>query len=234
MSSEQEQITAGFTRHKLKSIKTLGEILREHRETVPMSLDKVARLINVEMKYLQALENNDYANLPAEPYVKNFLKKYSEVLGINVETAALIFKKEKMVFDNAQKKKEKISKFKNAINFLFSPTFLRIVLLILVALGILIYLGIKVYNITKPPELVIADLPTSFSTEEKSLTINGKSESEAVIKVNDRQIISDKNGSFNITLDLQKGLNIIKISAKTKHSREKVLYYQIVLNEIIK
>ena len=93
----------------------------------------------------------------------------------------------------------------------------------MVALGILIYLGIKVYKITNPPELVIADLPASFSTEDKVLTIIGKSKSEAVVKVNDRQIVSDKNGSFNITLDLQKGLNIIKISRRQSIAERRCL-----------
>jgi hypothetical protein len=70
-----------------------------------------------------------------------------------------------------------------------------------------------------------------FSTREESVTFSGQSENEAIIKVNDRQIVSNKDGKFLITLDLQKGLNIVKISAKTKHSRENVLYYQILKTE---
>jgi len=219
---------SGFTRKELRNIKMLGDNLREHRESLRLSLEKASRLINVETKYLEALENNDFKNLPPDAYAQNFLKKYAEILGLNPSTAVTLFKKEKAIFDCTQKKVKKINKLKNVLHFIISPSFLRGTLLVIIALGILTYLGIKIYNITEPPQLIINNLPTTFSTTEKSVSLTGKSESEALIEINDRQIVSDKNGNFNLTLDLQKGLNIIKISAKNKHSRANVLYYQIL------
>ena len=68
-------------------------------------------------------------------------------------------------------------------------------------------------------------------TLENQITIQGYSEKEVSLKINDRPLLSDKQGGFNLTIDLQKGLNIIKISAQKKHSKEQVVYRKIIVSE---
>ena len=220
----------GFRKKPIKNIKTVGEVLKEHRENAGMSLRKASSLCQLNQSYLEALENNDYKNLPADVYTKNFLQKYALCLKLNPHTVIEKYKREKEISRRA-KRPEKKKKLKKYIQLFSHPLFLRILLFSIIILGLLSYLGIKVYQITEPPELMVFDLEKTLSITEKSLTINGKSEAETQVQINDRQIITNLGGEFSIALDLQKGLNIIKISAKKKHSRENVKYFQVVVSE---
>lgn len=60
-----------------------GKKLLEARQNRGLELDQVARETNISARYLLALENEDFAVLPAEPYLLGFLRNYCEYLGLN-------------------------------------------------------------------------------------------------------------------------------------------------------
>jgi len=220
----------GFRKKPIENIKTVGEVLKQHRENAGMSLRKASSLCQLNPDYLEALENNDYKNLPADVYTKNFLRKYAICLKLNPHTVIEKYKKEKEI-SRRTKRPEKNKKIKKYIQIFSHPLFLRAFLFSIIIIGLLSYLGVKIYQITEPPELMVFDLEKTLSTTKKSIIITGQSEKETEVKINDRQIITNQGGGFSIPLDLQKGLNIIKISARKKHSRENVKYFQIVVND---
>jgi len=47
------------------------------------NLNYVYKVVNIPLKYLQALEAEEWNKLPGEVYIKNFLKTYCEFLGLN-------------------------------------------------------------------------------------------------------------------------------------------------------
>lgn len=51
-----------------------GDILRRLREARGLSLDKVSELTKINIFYLRAIENDTYANFPAEVYVRGYLR----------------------------------------------------------------------------------------------------------------------------------------------------------------
>lgn len=220
----------GFRKKPIKNIKTVGEVLKEHRENAGMSLRKASSLCQLNQSYLESLENNDYKSLPADVYTRNFLQKYALCLKLNPHTVIQKYNKEKDICQRA-KRPDKQKKCQKYIQFFSHPLFLRALLFSIIIIGLLSYLGIKVYQITEPPDLMVFNLEKTLSITEKSLTITGQSEPETQVQINDRQIITDQGGGFSITLDLQKGLNIIKISARKKHSRENVEYFQVVVSD---
>ena len=66
-------------------MRELGEYLRQMRESRGVSLEEVAEATNVNIRYLQALEDGQYDILPPEVYVRGFLRSYGEYLGIDPE-----------------------------------------------------------------------------------------------------------------------------------------------------
>jgi cytoskeletal protein RodZ len=57
--------------------------LREKRRQRALGLEEVSEATGISTNVLQALENEDRTQLPAEVYVKAFYKKYAKYLGIN-------------------------------------------------------------------------------------------------------------------------------------------------------
>lgn len=62
-----------------------GALLRQIREARGIELREIAERSKVGMAYLQALEAETYAKLPAAVYVRGFLVEYAKVLGLDVE-----------------------------------------------------------------------------------------------------------------------------------------------------
>jgi cytoskeleton protein RodZ len=66
----------------------IGDTLREARLAAGIELDQAERTIRIRIRYLDALENEDWGVLPAEAYVRGFLHTYGDYLG--VDGAALV------------------------------------------------------------------------------------------------------------------------------------------------
>jgi len=62
---------------------TLGETLRQARLDKGVSLSDAARDTRIRRGYLEALESEDVAALPAPVYTRGFLRTYAEYLGLN-------------------------------------------------------------------------------------------------------------------------------------------------------
>lgn len=60
-----------------------GALLRRLRESAAASLDDVAEQTKVSKRYLTALEENDFAALPAAVYVRGFVSEYARALGLD-------------------------------------------------------------------------------------------------------------------------------------------------------
>jgi len=72
----------GFTKKEIK-LNTLGGLLRQARLSKNFELKEVNREINIEEKYLKALEEDDFYQLPGPTYTKGFLKRYAEFLELD-------------------------------------------------------------------------------------------------------------------------------------------------------
>lgn len=66
-----------------------GEYLKRERELRGVFLPKVFEVTRVPFRYLQALESDDYANLPHPTFVKGFIKTYCKFLGLDETDAVL-------------------------------------------------------------------------------------------------------------------------------------------------
>src|SRR4029450_13187881 len=60
----------------------VGAYLREIRERQGISIDEIARSTRVLHHYLEVLESDDLASLPAPVFTKGFIRAYCQALGI--------------------------------------------------------------------------------------------------------------------------------------------------------
>ncbi|HDS05522.1 MAG TPA: helix-turn-helix domain-containing protein, partial [Deltaproteobacteria bacterium] len=56
--------------------------LKTKREAMGLSLKDVYQQTRVNVSYLQAIENNDFNELPEPAYARNFIKTYARALGV--------------------------------------------------------------------------------------------------------------------------------------------------------
>lgn len=61
----------------------IGETLRERRMALKIDVHEVEEATKIRAKYLRALENEEWALLPGQAYVKSFLRTYADYLGLD-------------------------------------------------------------------------------------------------------------------------------------------------------
>ncbi|MDH5564838.1 MAG: DUF4115 domain-containing protein [Nitrospirota bacterium] len=64
-----------------------GEYLKQAREKKGFSLERLASQTRIPERHLQALESDDFGNLPAKVFAKGFVRSYAKALGLNEEEA---------------------------------------------------------------------------------------------------------------------------------------------------
>lgn len=70
---------------------SVGAYLRELRERRGVSLEEIARSTRVLRRYLDALEADDVAALPAPVFAKGFIRSYCQALGVAPDEALALY-----------------------------------------------------------------------------------------------------------------------------------------------
>ncbi|NWG22020.1 MAG: helix-turn-helix domain-containing protein [Chloroflexi bacterium] len=63
----------------------LGEQLRAARESQGISLSQAAAETRILQRYIVALEDGDYQNLPGDVYIRGFIRNYAAFLGLSAD-----------------------------------------------------------------------------------------------------------------------------------------------------
>ncbi len=124
---------------------SFGEYLKRERELRGVTLEEIANATNISVRFLVALENDDYSDLPAEVFVKGFIRAYAKCIGTDSNEVILAY--EEWIDRKKNKEKEEGEK---KVDFLIkgdwkkrSPCKLSVIILA----GVIIFIGIIFYAI---------------------------------------------------------------------------------------
>jgi transcriptional regulator with XRE-family HTH domain len=200
----------------------LGEKLREVRLNKGITLKKASADLNIASRYLEAIENFQPSMLPGKEYFDKFLTVYAKYLGIKEEDVANL---RSLTAEN-----KKRSTFGDQ-NLLSVYDWIVRGLIVLAIAGFLFFLVFRINAIFMPPQLMIAYPQDGLITNERQLQIKGNSVVEAEVVINNRAVLVSPTGEFLTMIDLQSGLNLIKITAKKRYSRINEIEIRVLLKE---
>jgi len=73
---------------------SFGETLRRERELRQISLREIAEATKINLRYLDALERDDFRHLPGGVFNKGFVRAYAQFIGIDAETMVTAYLEE--------------------------------------------------------------------------------------------------------------------------------------------
>jgi cytoskeletal protein RodZ len=73
-------------------VESLGAKLKAARESKGCSYEQVSRDTNIAVRYLEALEGENFAGFPGEPYILGFLRNYGDYLGLDVQELLSLYR----------------------------------------------------------------------------------------------------------------------------------------------
>lgn len=213
----------GFKVKKIQSL-TLGEKMRKARNEKRITLSEISKNTKIQMEYLENLESGNYSKLPADVYVKGFLKSFAEYIGINEDYLIKSFNKEKSIQKNiaGNGKNEIVPRKINLSRFSINPKMISIIFISLFFLGLLFYLYRNLNNFVSNPELVILNPSNNAIINESSVIIKGKTDVGNNLFINNQPALVDENGFFNENIILREGINVISVKSVNQFNKEVV------------
>ncbi|HMP39074.1 MAG TPA: DUF4115 domain-containing protein [Roseiflexaceae bacterium] len=111
----------------------LGERLRSARESHGISLSQAAAETRILQRYLVALEDSDYINLPGDVYTRGFIRNYAEYLGLAAEELIQLYRSERGQTDPI---KVVAAVSAPRIRLLFAPSVVGVFFVVLTMIGL--------------------------------------------------------------------------------------------------
>ncbi len=212
----------GFVRKKVESL-TLGEKLQKLRQQYRMSYAEIAKATRIQAKYLEYLENGEYEKLPAEVYVRGFLRNYARHLGLDDEAFLKLYDKEKHIRKNLgheQRVKESV-RYPAMNTWIVTPRTVLIMLLVLILGGTFLYLVTEFRSFVAEPRLLIIDPLPGATIDGSGVLLRGQTDPGATVTANGEPVFVTANGEFSEEITLQQGLNLVVIRSTNRFDKTK-------------
>ncbi|KKQ51355.1 MAG: hypothetical protein US70_C0018G0007 [Parcubacteria group bacterium GW2011_GWD2_38_11] len=212
-----------FTTKKIDSL-TLGERMKKLRDERRLSLGEISKSTKIQVKYLEYLEDGIYLKLPADVYVKGFLRSYAIFMGLNELALIKQFEREKGIHKNIKKVIDDDGSAAplNFSSLVITPKMIIVSAILLVVVSSFIYLYIEVNNFVSKPRLNVIKPADGATVIGSSTHVTGIAEKGALIFINEQPVLVNEKGEFSEDVGLKSGLNVINVKARSKFNKEDV------------
>src|SRR3989338_721790 len=219
-----------------KQVRTqdLAEYLAECRSHIGLSVPEASLLSGIQPKFIQAIEEGRFTDLPAKVYVKGFLKSLARVYLVSPEPLLEQYQAECTLEANVAAAETSVRPMigKAIIpRLVLSPKVLTILGISVLGVVILGYLYFQMSSLRRPPELVIASPVADGVVGTSLLTVSGHAEPGASVFINNQPIVVDTEGNFQENLSLGVGVNQLVVRAVNKFDQETVVNRSIILQQ---
>jgi len=202
----------------------LGNFLFQKRREKGLSLDKLSYLSGIEKEVLENLEKDNWSELLPDIYIRGYLLKIGEVLGMDGEELWSLYKKDK--------RRAKIKRIKNHLPFLKRNSkkrtaFFQVIIIIIFFILIGIFSFWQIKKFLKPPEIQLFYPENNMIVSENSIKIEGRTNA-SILLINHQKIPLKEDGYFSFLVPLLEGTNIIEIESLNPFGQRTVLKRRVV------
>lgn len=210
---------------KIKTVnrlKTLGMELAETREAMGWTLEKAARETQTQKSYIHAIETDAWEALPEDPTRSNLIRRYIRALGNDSDLLVLA----KPLLATVTPSEAQVFPARTRLNM--SPMQIKLIFLGVILAGIMGFLGLQIHALIRPPTLTLIEPADGFTTDVPTLLVTGSTEKDALISINQQLTVKNSDNTFESTVDLKRGVNVITVSARKKYSKPRVIYRTVI------
>ncbi|PIR61475.1 MAG: hypothetical protein COY81_04835 [Candidatus Pacebacteria bacterium CG_4_10_14_0_8_um_filter_43_12] len=207
--------------------KTVGEMLQDERVAHRINLSELSKRTRIRVEYLEALENNQFAKLPAATFVKGYVRNYAQLFGFDPQSLLALLRRDYK--ESAKGKlvpREFLTPLLKKRRHLKPVTFIMIGLVVLFT-TLLSYLSFQWWLLQKPPRLVVTQ-PKEFAQVGPKITVTGQTQPEVLVLVNDQPVALQPDGSFSTQVSVMtEGIVSIIVEATDNRGKTSQLSRQV-------
>jgi len=197
---------------------SVGEILKKERLRLQISLEQVEKETRIRLKFIEAIENNEWKIFSSHIYITGIIKTYSNYLNLNDKKMLAFFRREYGKKDDIRFKRRISSRY-------LTPQTKQVVKIITIVL-VTIFIGyfvIQIRNYLSPPKVVIIAPTQNIFYREDKIKILGKTEKEALIMVRGERVYTNLEGEFEFQYPLKPGNNEVKIEITGANGKKTIV-----------
>jgi cytoskeleton protein RodZ len=124
-------------------VENFGSYLKHERELRGVPLEEISGATKIHIRYLKALEENSFDELPGEVFIKGYIRSYANIIGSDVEEMLNIYK-ESVELKKPENVAESTSGAQPKTLFIYG-------LMIVVTVGLLFSVGVLIKNGVEEP-----------------------------------------------------------------------------------
>ena len=204
---------------------TAGEVLKNKRELLKKSLERVSADTKIQKRFLQYIENNQFEYFDSEVFLTGFIKIYAKYLDLDTNKVLALYRRSN---PNKSTKKDLTSKENKSFSKKLKtrgnlePKLIITILLGIFLLTIFSYIGFQIYKFQRPPSLEIYTPSPDSEVQTENISIKGKTDTESIIEINGSAVEINNEGDFSYEVILKEGFNTITIKARKNNALEKI------------
>ncbi len=208
----------GIFETKKINMETLPEYLSHARGSFSYDIKQVAKITNISEKFIEALEQGHYHKLPADVYVRGFLKKLAELYMVDYEALIRQYKKEREIHDNINKRRNVYKEYAPH-KFIITPKTIAFALMAFFIIFILGYLFYQIHSINRPPLIDVAQPKDGQIIQSSSVVVQGKTDPGVNLSINGQSVAVDTAGNFKQLISLSPGRQELDFSAQSNFGK---------------
>ncbi|RJR16293.1 hypothetical protein C4579_00450 [Candidatus Microgenomates bacterium] len=206
-------------------MRSTGTLLKEERLRKGFTLEQVEKSTKIRARYLEALEDDDFARLPALPYIQGFVRNYSTFLGLKSTTMLAIFRRQYTLKE--KNKHEVIEEPIVVAGWQLTPNKVLAVLAVFIFLALFSYFYQQYRILHAPPPLTLEQPKEDGIVADEELPVFGTTDADSTLTINNEPVLVKEDGKFYKDVPLNIGNNTILIEA-TSRAGEKTTVVRLI------
>jgi cytoskeletal protein RodZ len=201
-------------------MRTVGQILKETREAKLLTLEDVERQTRIRVELLTALEKDDYDKLPPATFIQGFIKNYGRFLQLDIDKLLALFRRDYEAKKHMPVVMESLKNPNKKKKFMLTPSMLIGTVVVLIVLCFFAYLWVEYRQFVGAPELTVVSPQDQQTVDIPSVVVEGKTEPEVKVAVNEQEVGTDSEGKFREEIKLSATTNKVTITATSKFGQQ--------------
>lgn len=209
-------------------MKTVGEILKSAREIKSLSIEEVSVFTKINIKYLRAIEENNFHALPPAAFTKGFLHSYATSVGINPDSVLAVFRRDYDQDDRGRIIVRGLTAPQRKVIPTITPKLVSYIFGGIVTLLVLAFFVWQITNFFKAPTLTVFT-PESNLQSQSPITVSGKTDPTNSVLINNKPVKVADNGEFTEQLSLIPGPHSIIIVSTNRAGKKTSLEKSVII-----
>jgi cytoskeletal protein RodZ len=211
-------------------MKTVGELLKTARVEKALTLEQISSFTKINIKYLNAIEQNEFHKLPPSAFTKGFLHTYASIVEINPDTVLAIFRRDYDQDDRGRIVPRSLTDPIKAASIGITPSMLTIGISVSIGIIMVGFFVRQILLFSSTPKLSVIE-PTENAQLISPVNIRGVTDPQTIVEINNNPLVVDPNGEFSTQMQFSPGQHTLVVIAVGRTGKkttvERVIYIQM-------